>query len=253
MTTKSKFPTTSAGRSPWRGALRILTFGALAAAAIIFWQGVPRAFGGAEPAVAVPAPALDEAAGSAHTETAIFAGGCFWGVQGVFQHVNGVISAVSGYAGGAADTAHYRIVSRGDTGHAESVKVVFDPARVSYGTLLRIFFSVVQDPTELNRQGPDTGTQYRSAIFPTSAAQRRVAQAYIAQLTDAHVFERPIVTRIEQDTGFYPAENHHQNFLAEHPMYPYIVINDLPKIANLKRLFPSLYRESPVLVALSSS
>jgi peptide-methionine (S)-S-oxide reductase len=253
MTTKSKFPAAHAGRSQWRGALRILMFGALAAAAIVFWQGVPRAFGGAEAAVMVPAPALDEPAGGARTETAIFAGGCFWGVQGVFQHVKGVISAVSGYAGGAADTAHYRIVSRGDTGHAESVKVVFDPAQVSYGTLLRVFFSVVQDPTELNRQGPDTGTQYRSAIFPTSPAQRRVAQAYIAQLTDAHVFKRPIVTRVEQDTGFYPAEKHHQNFLADHPMYPYIVINDLPKIANLKRLYPSLYRDTPVLVALSSS
>ncbi|MGH8600421.1 MAG: peptide-methionine (S)-S-oxide reductase MsrA [Burkholderiales bacterium] len=253
MTTKSKFATVRAGRSPWRGALRILMFGALAAAAIVFWQGVPRAFGGAETAVIAPPPTLDEPTGGAHSETAIFAGGCFWGVQGVFQHVKGVISAVSGYTGGAADTAHYRIVSGGDTGHAESVKVVFDPAQVSYGTLLRIFFSVVQDPTELNRQGPDTGTQYRSAIFPTSPAQRRVAQAYIAQLTDAQVFKQPIVTRVEQDTGFYPAEAHHQNFLAEHPMYPYIVINDLPKIANLKRLFPSLYRESPVLVALSSS
>jgi peptide-methionine (S)-S-oxide reductase len=253
MATKSNFQAAGASHSQWRGTLRILVFAALAAAAIMFWQGVPRAFGGAEAAVIVPPPTVDEPVSGAHTETAIFAGGCFWGVQGVFQHVKGVISAVSGYAGGAADTAHYRIVSSGDTGHAESVKVVFDPTQVSYGTLLRIFFSVVQDPTELNRQGPDTGTQYRSAIFPTSPTQRRVAQAYIAQLTDAHVFKRPIVTRIEKDTGFYPAEAHHQNFLAEHPMYPYIVINDLPKIANLKRLFPSLYRATPVLVAVSSS
>ncbi len=253
MTTKSNFRTAATGGFQWRSAVRVLAFSALAAAAVIFWQGMPRAFGGAEAAVMVPQPAMDEPVGNTHEETAIFAGGCFWGVQGVFQHVKGVINAVSGYAGGAANTAHYRIVSTGDTGHAESVKVVFDPTQVSYGTLLRIFFSVVQDPTELNRQGPDTGTQYRSAVFPTSPTQRRVAQAYITQLTDAHVFKRPIVTRIEKDTGFYPAEAHHQNFLAEHPMYPYIVINDLPKIANLKRLFPSLYRAAPVLVAVSSS
>lgn len=247
MTTHSTSPASGIGRF----AQRLLAYAALVAAAIFFWQGVPRALGDAQRASALPAPALDEPAGSARSETAIFAGGCFWGVQGVFQHVRGVTSAVSGYAGGAAESAHYDIVSSGDTGHAESVQVVFDPSRVSYGALLRIFFSVVHDPTELNRQGPDAGTQYRSAIFPASPAQARVAKAYIAQLTAAHAFQEPIVTRIEADTGFYPAEAYHQNFLAEHPANPYIVINDLPKIAALKRVFPSLYRESPVLVSLS--
>ena len=227
------------------------------AAAVVFTagQGAARAFGGfggSDAAVLLPAPVVDEPAGSAPTETAIFAGGCFWGVQGVFQHVRGVEAAVSGYAGGAASTAQYEKVSEGDTGHAESVKVVFDPAKVSYGTLLRVFFSVVTDPTQLNRQGPDTGTQYRSALFPTSPAQARTATAYLAQLTASHAFDRAIVTRIENDTGFYPAEAYHQNFLADHPRYPYIVINDLPKVANLKRLFPSLYRDDPVLVAVAS-
>jgi peptide-methionine (S)-S-oxide reductase len=248
-----------AGRIPpvRRGGIpRMLGLLALAVGALVAWQGAARAFGGfggSEPAVLMPVPAVDEPAGPAKTETAIFAGGCFWGVQGVFQRVRGVESAVSGYAGGKAATAHYDIVSGGDTGHAESVKVVFDPAKVSYGTLLRVFFSVINDPTEMNRQGPDTGTQYRSALFPTSPAQRRVATAYIAQLTAAHAFKRPIVTRIEADSGFYPAENYHQNFLVDHPQYPYIVINDLPKVSNLKRLFPKLYSESPVLVAVSSN
>lgn len=238
-----------------RAVVRGLAFAALVAGAVVAWQGAARAFGGFGPtsAVLLPAPVVDEPAGTAHTETAIFAGGCFWGVQGVFQHVRGVESAVSGYAGGAAGTAHYDQVSEGDTGHAESVKVVFDPSRVSYGTLLRVFFSVVNDPTQLNRQGPDTGTQYRSALFPTSAAQRRVAAAYIAQLTASHAFSRPIVTRIEADTGFYPAERYHQDFLVDHPRYPYIVINDLPKVAALKRLFPSQYRDAPALVNPPSS
>jgi peptide-methionine (S)-S-oxide reductase len=235
------------------GALRGLAFVAVMAAAVVAWQGVARAFGGPESAMLLPAPAVDEPVGAAHTETAIFAGGCFWGVQGVFQHVRGVESAVSGYAGGAAGTAHYDQVSDGDTGHAESVKVVFDPSQVSYGTLLRVFFSVVNDPTQLNRQGPDTGTQYRSALFPTSTAQRRVAAAYIAQLTADRAFSRPIVTRIEADTGFYPAERYHQDFLVDHPRYPYIVINDLPKVAALKRLFPSQYRDAPALVNPPSS
>lgn len=239
-----------------RKAVRGLALVALMAGAVVAWQGAARAFGGSggsESALLLPAPVADEPAGAAHTETAIFAGGCFWGVQGVFQHVRGVESAVSGYAGGAAGTAHYSLVSDGDTGHAESVKVVFDPTRVSYGTLLRVFFSVVNDPTQLNRQGPDTGTQYRSALFPTSAAQRRVATAYIAQLTADRAFSRPIVTRIEADTGFYPAERYHQDFLVDHPRYPYIVINDLPKVAALKRLFPSQYRADPVLVNPPSS
>jgi peptide-methionine (S)-S-oxide reductase len=184
-------------------------------------------------------------------ETAVLAGGCFWGVQGVFQHVVGVVSATSGYAGGAAKTAEYETVSTGRTGHAESVRVVFDPRKVSYGRLLQIFFSVAHDPTELNRQGPDTGTQYRSAIFPTDAGQARVAKAYIAQLNGAHVYGSPIVTTIEPGKKFYPAEGHHQNFLTTHPDYPYIVINDLPKIDDLRQLFPAQYASKPVLVASS--
>ncbi|MDL5593391.1 peptide-methionine (S)-S-oxide reductase MsrA [Bacillus subtilis] len=202
---------------------------------------------GAEEGVAIPPPALDENT-QAHSETAVFAGGCFWGVQGVFQHVKGVQKAVSGYAGGAANTAEYERVSEGDTGHAESVQVTFDPTQVSYGSLLQIYFSVAHNPTELNRQGPDSGTQYRSALFPVNADQQRVAQAYIAQLDAAHAYSKPIVTRLETYNGFYPAEDYHQDFLTEHPTYPYIVINDLPKVAQLKQLFAERYQEKPVLV-----
>ena len=202
----------------------------------------------AEDARLVPAPAVDPAA-QATSETAVLAGGCFWGVQGVFQHVAGVTSAVSGYAGGDKETAQYHTVGTGTTGHAESVQITFDPRRISYGRILQIFFSVAHDPTELNRQGPDTGTQYRSAIFPTDAPQAATAQAYIAQLNAAHAFAAPIVTRIEPDRAFYPAEDYHQDFLTLHPNYPYIVFNDLPKVENLKRLFPNLYRVEPVLVA----
>jgi peptide-methionine (S)-S-oxide reductase len=232
----------------WKG-LALVTLGpvALLALAIAALSG-PRS--SAEEARVIPAPALDEPAGStAGTEVAVLAGGCFWGVQGVFQHVNGVIEAVSGYAGGAHDTAQYQLVSAGSTGHAESVRIAFDPQRVSYGHILQIFFSVAHDPTELNRQGPDTGTQYRSAIFPTDAQQAKVAKVYIAQLEAAHVFPAPIVTRIEPGHAFYPAESYHQNYLTLHPNQPYIAINDLPKIESLKRLFPELYRADPVLVA----
>jgi len=217
----------------------------LAAAGIIS-QCSAFSFGGAEKAVIIPPPALDET--QARSETAVFAGGCFWGVQGVFQHVKGVKNAVSGYAGGAANTAQYERVSSGNTGHAESVEVTFDPGQVSYGTLLQIYFSVAHNPTELNRQGPDSGTQYRSAIFTKSTEQQRVAQAYITQLDAAHVFDKPIVTKLETFNGFYPAEEEHQDFLNEHPTYPYIVINDLPKVAQLKQLYPSRYQEQPVLV-----
>ena len=203
----------------------------------------------AEDARVVPAPAADPAPGPATSETAVLAGGCFWGVQGVFQHVAGVTSAVSGYAGGDKATAQYHNVGTGTTGHAEAVQITFDPRRVSYGRILQIFFSVAHDPTELNRQGPDSGTQYRSAIFPTDAQQAATAQAYIAELNAAHVFAKPIVTRIEPGRAFYPAEDYHQDFLALHPTYPYIVFNDLPKVENLKRLFPDLYRAEPVLVA----
>ncbi|XBS71636.1 peptide-methionine (S)-S-oxide reductase MsrA [Acerihabitans sp. KWT182] len=179
-------------------------------------------------------------------------GGCFWGIQGVFQHVNGVTSAVSGYTGGSAQNANYDAVSGGDTGHAESVEVTFDPTVISYGTLLQIYFSVAHNPTELNRQGPDSGTQYRSAIFPRSAAQQQVAEAYIAQLNTARVYDAPLATRIEKG-DFYPAEAYHQNYLTNNPEAPYIVINDLPKLAALKRMFPARYRDEPVLVNVRQS
>ncbi len=198
----------------------------------------------AEEARAIPAPALDESIGRS-SETAVFAGGCFWGVQGVFQHVAGVSTAVSGYAGGDKATAHYETVGTGTTGHAESVRITYDPRKVSYGRLLQIYFSVVHDPTQLNRQGPDSGAQYRSAIFPTNAEQAKVARAYIAQLNNAHAFDAPIATRIEPDRAFYPAEGYHQDFLERNPTYPYIVVNDLPKIEALKRLFPESYRAKP--------
>jgi peptide-methionine (S)-S-oxide reductase len=191
--------------------------------------------------IRTPAPAVTIPANT-HRETAIFAGGCFWGVQGVYSHVKGVISATSGYTGGSAATAHYEVVSTGKTGHAESVKVVFDPTIVSYADLLRIYFSVVADPTEVNRQGPDEGTQYRSALFPQNAAQAKVARAYVRQLETTHVFPRAIATRIEAAKPFYPAESYHQDFYARHPAYPYIVINDRPKVEGLKTLFPADYR-----------
>ncbi|MEO8074918.1 MAG: peptide-methionine (S)-S-oxide reductase MsrA [Acidobacteriota bacterium] len=201
-----------------------------------------------EPAQIIPAPAVDQAAPQTTSQVAVFAGGCFWGVQGVYQHVKGVTAAVSGYTGGEKKTANYETVGRGASGHAESVRVTFDPRQVSYGRLLQVFFSVAHDPTELNRQGPDTGTQYRSAIFPANAEQERLAVAYIAQLNQASVFKAPIVTTIEPGRPFYEAEEYHQDFLNLNPTYPYIVINDLPKIRELKRVFPELYRSSPVLV-----
>jgi peptide-methionine (S)-S-oxide reductase len=199
------------------------------------------------PAVSA-APMLDPT-DTRPSATAILAGGCFWGVQGVFQHVNGVTSAVSGYAGGTRGTAEYEKVGSGETGHAEAVRITYDPRVVSYGTLLHIFFAVVADPTTLNAQGPDRGTQYRTAIMPTTPGQKHVATAYIAQLNQSGAWKRPIVTRIEPMRGFYPAEAYHQDFLTLHPTYPYIVFNDLPKIENLKRTFPKLYRADPVLVA----
>lgn len=205
----------------------------------------------AEDAVTIAPPQQDEVVSASGTETAVLAGGCFWGVQGVFQHVQGVKQVVSGYAGGKAETAQYERVSEGDTGHAESVEITFDPSQVSYGTLLQIFFSVAHNPTELNRQGPDHGTQYRSAIFPESPAQQAVAQAYIAQLNAAKSFNAPIVTTIERYNGFYPAENYHQNFLTTHPSYPYIVVNDLPKVGQLKQRFADRYSEQPVLLKTS--
>jgi peptide-methionine (S)-S-oxide reductase len=211
-----------------------------------------KAASSAESARAVPSPAIDEPASQASSEVAVFAGGCFWGVQGVFQHVAGVTNAVSGYAGGGAKSAHYEIVSSGMTGHAESVQLTYDPRKISYGRLLQIYFSVAHDPTQLNRQGPDFGTQYRSAIFPRNAEQTRVAQAYIDQLSRAKEFPAAIVTRIEPDQAFYPAEGYHQNYLTLHPNNPYIVFNDLPKLEALKRLFPDLYRADPALVTTAS-
>ena len=197
----------------------------------------------------VPAFQSESPPPTGNSETAVLAGGCFWGVQGVFQHVKGVTNAVSGYAGGDRRTAVYEIVGSGLTGHAESVQVTFDPHQISYARILQIYFSVAHDPTQLNRQGPDSGTQYRSAIFPVSDQQAQVAKAYIAQLNQAHAFRGNIVTRVEPGHAFYPAEDYHQDFLAKNPGYPYIVINDLPKVADLKRLFPDLYRATPVLVA----
>ena len=202
----------------------------------------------AETAVAIPPPAVDEPASDARSETAVFAGGCFWGVQGVFQHVKGVRRAVSGYAGGSRADAHYERVGGGDTGHAESVQVTFDPREVSYGQLLQVYFSVAHDPTQLNRQGPDAGSQYRSTIFATTPAQEDVATKYIGQLSRSNAYARPIVTTIETGRTFFPAEDYHQNYLTLHPREPYIVYNDLPKIEHLKAMFPALYRDPPVLV-----
>jgi peptide-methionine (S)-S-oxide reductase len=182
-------------------------------------------------------------------QVAVFAGGCFWGVEAVFEHVKGVIRVTSGYAGGRVASPSYEDVSGGETGHAESVEVVFDPAEVSYGTLLRVFFSVAHDPTQLNRQGPDVGTQYRSAIFYGNEQQHREAQAYVKQLTDARYFSQPIVTEISRLEKFYPAEDYHQDFAEKHPLHPYIVINDRPKVARLKQQFPELYREKTTVTA----
>jgi len=192
--------------------------------------------------VPVPAPAMDaKRASAAAKETAVVAGGCFWGIQAVFQHVKGVISATSGYSGGSAKTAEYEVVSTGETGHAESVQIVFDPSQITYGELLRVFFSVAHDPTELNRQGPDEGTQYRSSIFYTSDEQKQIAEAYIVQLDKAGVFPHSIVTQIVPLQAFYPAEAYHQNYAALHPNQPYIMFNDAPKVEHLRQEFPDLY------------
>jgi peptide-methionine (S)-S-oxide reductase len=201
----------------------------------------------AEDAVVVPPPAADVPP-SDGLQTAVIAGGCFWGVQGVFQHTSGVASAVSGYAGGSKMTASYEQVSTGSTGHAESVQIKYDPKQISYGKILQIFFSVVHDPTQLNRQGPDSGTQYRSAIFTTSDEQKKVADAYIAQLNAAKVYSKPIVTKVGALEGFFPAEAYHQDYLTLHPNQPYIAFNDLPKVENLKKIFADNYTEKPTLV-----
>jgi len=218
---------------------------AIGALAIAAFAAVPTR--AAEEAVVIPAPATDVAPTDG-LQTAVVAGGCFWGVQGVFQHTAGVVNAVSGYAGGSQMTATYEQVSTGTTGHAESVQIKFDPKKISYGKILQIYFSVAHDPTQLNRQGPDSGTQYRSAIFTSSDEQKKVAESYIAQLNAAKVYGKPIVTKVTALQGFFPAEAYHQDYLTLHPNQPYIAYNDLPKIENLKRLFAANYIEKPTLV-----
>lgn len=202
----------------------------------------------AERAFIIPPPAADQPHGANTQEKAVIAGGCFWGVQAVFQHVKGVSGAVSGYAGGQAASANYNAVSGGRSGHAEAVEVTYDPAQVSYGQLLQIYFSVAHDPTQLNRQGPDHGTQYRSTVFPANDSQRKVAEAYIAQLNQAGVYPKALATTIEPLQAFYPAEDYHQDYLVRNPNSMYIVINDIPKVENLAKTFPERYRDKPVLV-----
>ena len=201
----------------------------------------------AEDAVIIPAPASDLQA-SDGVQTAILAGGCFWGVQGVFQHTAGVLNAVSGYAGGTKATANYTLVSTGATSHAETVEIKYDPKKISYGKILQIFFSVVHDPTQLNRQGPDVGSQYRSAIFTVNDEQKKVTEAYIAQLNAAKVYKKPIVTKVGPLEAFYAAEAYHQDYLTLHPTQPYIAYNDIPKVENLKKVFSEIYIEKPTLV-----
>jgi peptide-methionine (S)-S-oxide reductase len=222
---------------------RLIPLVAVAAAGLLLWasqSATPAA------AAALPRPLTDLQKGPGPVQTAVLSGGCFWGVQGVFEHVRGVRQVVAGYAGGNASTATYETVSEGDTGHAESVRISFDPAQVSFGQLLQVAFSVAHDPTQLNRQGPDTGTQYRSAVFFTSDDQQRVANAYIAQLNGAHAFPDKIVTEVTRLNRFFPAERYHQDYLKLHPDQPYIAVNDLPKIRNLKQTYPDYYREAPV-------
>ena len=231
-------------RSPFsRLSLYAAAFGALAITAFALAPS-----SAAEDAVVIPAPAADVPA-SDGTQTVVVAGGCFWGVQGVFQHTAGVVNAVSGYAGGSKSTADYNVVSTGTTGHAESVQIKYDPKKISYGKILQIFFSVAHDPTQLNRQGPDSGTQYRSAIFTTSDEQKKVTDAYIAQLDAAKVYKKPIMTKVGPLQGFYPAEAYHQDYLTLHPNQPYIAYNDIPKVENLKKLFADNYLDKPTLVS----
>jgi peptide-methionine (S)-S-oxide reductase len=232
--------------------LRSAVVGVLPAAAVLgVLAGTMLYSAQGEKATVVPPPALDTPAGEATSEVAVFGGGCFWGVQAVFQHVKGVTSAVSGYAGGERATARYDRIGEGDTGHAESVEVTFDPRLTSYGRLLQVFFSVAHDPTQRDRQGPDVGPQYRTAIFPASAEQERIAAAYIAQLAAARAFPREIATRIERNRPFFRAEAYHQDYLVRNPRNPYIVFNDLPKLVELQRVFPERYRAAPVLVGLT--
>lgn len=222
-----------------------LLLGFLLGVSALTWQAALLA---KEAPTIIAQPVVDNPKAAGPVQTAVIAGGCFWGVQGVFEHVKGVRKVVSGYSGGAKSTAQYETVSSGTTGHAESVEITFNPAEVTYGELLQIFFSVAHDPTLLNRQGPDKGTQYRSAIFYTDETQKKIAEAYVQQLNKSHVFTNNIVTKIDAFKAFYPAEDYHQDFLIHNPYYPYIVINDMPKIENLKRMFPQKYASQPVMV-----
>jgi peptide-methionine (S)-S-oxide reductase len=200
-------------------------------------------------AIPLPDPVVDQQSAGDESQTAVIAGGCFWGIQAVFQHTKGVQLALSGYSGGMKTNPSYQEVTTGRTGHAEAVQIKFDPRQISYGQILKIFFSVAHDPTQLDRQGPDVGTQYRSAIFYTNGDQKKVAEAYIAQLDKAGVFKAPVVTKVGQLATFYPAEDYHQDYAINHPTQPYIAIHDLPKVENLKQLFPTFYQASPVTVA----
>jgi peptide-methionine (S)-S-oxide reductase len=224
--------------------LRVAAFLGAIAIGVLLWRSP---LFGAEAPVVIPPPAVDNPKTAGAEQTAVLAGGCFWGIQAVYQHVRGVKNVLAGYAGGERSTAQYEVVSSGRTGHAESVKIVFDPAVISYGQLLQIAFSVAHDPTQLNQQYPDVGTQYRSVIFYADDDQKRIAQAYISQLEQAHVFARPIVTRVDPLKGFYAAESYHQDYLIHNPTQPYIALYDMPKVENLKRTFPELYRGQPVL------
>jgi peptide-methionine (S)-S-oxide reductase len=217
---------------------------ALGAIGVLLWQSP--LFGAEAPVVIAP-PAIDNPRTAGPLQTAVLAGGCFWGVQGVYEHVRGVRKVLAGYAGGDKSTAQYETVSSGTTGHAESVKIVFDPAEISYGQILQIAFSVVHDPTQLTRQGPDVGSQYRSAVFYGDEGQKRIAEAYISQLDQSHAFPRPIVTRVDPLKGFYAAEDYHQDYLIHNPTVPYIAYFDIPKVENFKRTFPELYSGRPVL------
>jgi peptide-methionine (S)-S-oxide reductase len=225
---------------------RSLKWASLVALASVLVLGLPALYG-AERAVPIAPPALDNPRAPGPMQVAVFSGGCFWGVQGVFEHVRGVRRVLAGYAGGEKSTAHYEQVSSGNTGHAESVQITFDPAQISFGQLLQVFFSVAHDPTQLNHQYPDFGTQYRSAIFYADDTQKQIAAGYIAQLNRSRAFSSPIVTRVDPLRGFYAAEEYHQDYLVHNPANPYIAINDLPKVENLKRVFPALYAERPVL------
>jgi peptide-methionine (S)-S-oxide reductase len=253
-------PTASASVDPprpWRPLRRIagtvMAFAAAIAALVVAVPLIP-ALRAAEPGVEIPAPTEDlPPAAGASSQRAIFAGGCFWGVQGVFQHLQGVSRVVAGYSGGTAETAKYDLVSGGRTRHAESVEITYDPSRISYGKLLQVFFSVAHDPTQLDRQGPDHGPQYRSAIFAATPEQARIARAYIAQLDQAKAYPSRIVTTVDDQPSFFMAEAYHQDFMTEHPSHPYIVVHDLPKIDELKRLFGDRYRADPVLVKRAQS